>query len=63
MRPLLALLVLLSVASPALADVVIPPKPPSYPHDKAAWERAVKRCNDRPTKWARDRCLRDLYEK
>jgi hypothetical protein len=59
----LAALLLVSLSAPALAsDVVIPPKPPTYKGDKWAWERAVKRCADRPTEWARDRCLRGLYE-
>jgi len=61
MRPLLALLVL-AFAAPALADVIVPPKPPTYKGDKWAWDRAVKRCAERPTEWSRERCIRGLYE-
>jgi hypothetical protein len=63
-RPLAALLVL-SLAAPALAsDIVIPPMPDSWKArgDKWSWERAVRRCADRPTQWARDRCIRNLYD-
>jgi hypothetical protein len=45
-----------------LVDVVIPPKPPTYKGDKWSWERAVRRCAARPTEFARERCLRNLYE-
>jgi hypothetical protein len=62
-RPLFALLVLLSFSAPALADVIVPPKPPTYRGDKWAWERAVKRCTERATHWSRDRCVRLLYER
>jgi hypothetical protein len=64
MRPL-AFLLALSFALPALAsDVVIPPMPDAWKKrgDKWSWERAVRRCAERPTKWSRDRCLRGLYE-
>jgi hypothetical protein len=61
MRLALALLAF-SLATPALADCPISPKPPTYKRAKWAWEREVKRCNDRPTQWARDRCIRRLHE-
>jgi hypothetical protein len=44
------------------ADVVIPPVPPTWKWGKPAWERAVKRCAERPTEWSRERCIRGLYE-
>jgi hypothetical protein len=51
------------VASSVLADdCPVPPKPPTYKGDKWSWERAVKRCAERPTEWARERCIRGLYE-
>jgi hypothetical protein len=62
----LAALVLVSFSAPALAsDVVIPPMPDSWKRtgDKWSWERAVKRCAERQTEWARDRCIRGLYER
>jgi hypothetical protein len=58
----LATLLVLSLAAPALAEVVIPPKPSTYKGDKWAWERAVRRCADRPTQWSRERCIRGLYD-
>lgn len=64
MRRLAAALVL-TFAAPALAEVVIPPMPESWKRvgDKWSWERAVKRCAERPTQWARDRCIRGLYDR
>ena len=63
MRPLFAL-VLLTLAAPALADTVIPPMPDSWKSkgDKWSWERAMRRCAERPTEWSRERCVRGLYE-
>jgi hypothetical protein len=62
----LAPLLVLTFAAPALAsDIVIPPMPESWKRvgNRWSWERAVKRCADRPTQWSRDRCMRGLYER
>jgi hypothetical protein len=54
----------LSAGSALAYDVVIPPMPDSWKShgDRWSWERAVRRCAERPTKWARERCIRGLYE-
>lgn len=57
---LLAVLTLAGVA--AADDTPIPPVPPTWKGDQWSWERAVRRCYERPTQWARDRCMRGLYE-
>jgi hypothetical protein len=50
------------IAGSVMAEVVVPPVPPTWHGDKWAWERAVKRCAERPTEWSRERCIRGLYE-
>lgn len=62
----LAIALVLATATPAVAaDVVIPPMPESWKRvgDKWSWERAVRRCAERPTEWSRERCLRGLYDR
>jgi hypothetical protein len=51
----------LSAGSAMADDCPVPPKPPTYKGDKWAWERAVKRCAERPTEWSRERCIRGIY--
>ena len=63
MRTIGMLLAAVTLAGSALAsDVVVPPVPDSWKGDKWSWERAVKRCYERPTEWSRERCIRGLYE-
>lgn len=63
MRALLVALPLLALAAPAVAraSCVVPPVPPTWKSGEAAWERAVRRCYERPTKTAQRWCLEDLY--
>jgi hypothetical protein len=62
MRPFLLALALLAPL-PALAyHVMIPPRPPTWKGSKVSWENAVRRCAEKPTEFARRRCLERLYE-
>jgi hypothetical protein len=49
------------IASSVMAEIIVPPVPPSWRGDKWSWERAVRRCAERPTEWSRERCIRGLY--
>jgi hypothetical protein len=55
-------LFILLLTANSLANDYIPPPPDNYPGNKWQWERAYKRCLQKPTDWARNRCIKDLYE-